>query len=106
MKILLDECLPRKLKRDLERHQVRTVPEMGWAGKSNGELLALAERRFDVFVTADQSLAFQQHLPFPGIAVVILVAGNNRLATLRPLLRRATAKLRRLKPGDLVQVEG
>jgi hypothetical protein len=58
---------------------------MGWADKSDGELLALAARRFDLFVTADRSLALQQHLPFRGIAVVILVARNNRLATLRPL---------------------
>ena len=51
MRILLDECLPKRLKRDLVGHQARTVPEMGWASKKNGELLALAEPEFDVFLT-------------------------------------------------------
>ena len=60
MRILLDECLPKRLKRDLVGHQARTVPEMGWASKKNGELLALAEAEFDVFVTVDRNLSFQQ----------------------------------------------
>ena len=54
MRILLDECLPKRLKRDLVGHHARTVPEMGWASKTNGELLALAEAGFDVFLTVDR----------------------------------------------------
>ena len=56
MRISLDECLPKRLKRDLVGHHARTVPEMGWASKTNGELLALAEAGFDVFLTVDRNL--------------------------------------------------
>ena len=60
MRVLLDECLPRRLKRELVGHDTRTAPEMGWASKSNGELLALAVDHFDVFLTADRNLSHQQ----------------------------------------------
>lgn len=83
MRVLLDECLPRKLKQELSGHDVFSVPEMGWAGKKNGELLSLAMGRFDVFVTADQNLPYQQNLVGHGIAVVVLKAKDNRLATLK-----------------------
>lgn len=62
MCVLLDECLPRRLKRELPDHEVRTAPEMGWAGVENGELLRLASGEFDVFITVDRSLEFQQNL--------------------------------------------
>ena len=62
MRILLDECLPKRLKRDLVGHEARTVPEMGWASKKNGELLVLAEAGFDVFLTVDRNLSFQQDI--------------------------------------------
>jgi hypothetical protein len=60
VRVLLDECLPKRLKRELVGHDTRTIPEMGWASKRNGELLALAVGRFDVFLTADRNLSFQQ----------------------------------------------
>jgi predicted nuclease of predicted toxin-antitoxin system len=59
MKILLDECLPKKLKLEIEADVVLTVPEAGWASKKNGELLGLAAGNFDVFLTTDQNLEFQ-----------------------------------------------
>ena len=62
MRVLLDECLPKRLKRDLTGHQARTAPEMGWASKRNGDLLRLAERDFDVFLTVDRKLQHQQNL--------------------------------------------
>jgi hypothetical protein len=62
MRLLLAESRPRKLKARLASHEVRTVPEVGWAGKTNGELLRLAEQEFDVFLTADQKLPNQQNL--------------------------------------------
>jgi predicted nuclease of predicted toxin-antitoxin system len=74
MKVLLDESLPRALKRELETHEVVTVPELGWAGKDNGELLRLASAEFDVFATADQGLQYQQTLTVYDIAVVTLAA--------------------------------
>ena len=63
MNILLDECVDRRLSRDLVGHSVTTVPRKGWSGIKNGDLLALAEKEFDVFITVDRKLAEQQHLP-------------------------------------------
>jgi predicted nuclease of predicted toxin-antitoxin system len=86
VRVLLDECLPRRLKRELVGHDVKTTPEMGWASKRNGELLALAVSRFDVFLTADRNLSYQQDLAGLDIAVIVLAAGGNRLDDLRPLV--------------------
>jgi hypothetical protein len=79
VRILLDECLPRRLKRDLVGHQAQTVTEMGWAtSKTNGELLALAESDFDVFLTVDRNLSFQQEITRFNVAVVVGSAGCPR----------------------------
>ena len=85
MRVLLDECLPRRLKRALVGHDVRTAPEMGWASKTNGDLLALASAQFDVFLTADRNLSYQQDVSAFDIAVVVLVARSNSLEDLRSL---------------------
>ena len=93
MRILLDESLPRELMDLLPDHEVETVPERGWAGRRNGELLALAVGEgFDVFMTPDQSIPYQQNLASFDIAVVVLAAGQNRIATYERLadeLRRS-----------------
>ena len=86
MRVLLDECMPRKLKRELEGHDAHTVPEMGWASKKNGELLRLAAGHFDVFLTVDRSLAYQQNLTGISIAINSLNARSNRMVDLRPLM--------------------
>jgi hypothetical protein len=86
MQVLLDECLPRKLKYALTGIAVRTVPEMGWAGTKNGALLQLAETSFDVFITADQNVEYQQNLKSTILGIVVLVAPNNRFETLQPLM--------------------
>jgi hypothetical protein len=88
VRVLLDECLPRRLKRELVGHDTRTAPEMGWASKRNGELLALAVGRFEVFVTADRNLSYQQDPSAFDIAIVVLVARSNRLEDLRALVPR------------------
>ena len=75
MKVLLDECLPRRLKRGLSPHQVFTVPEMGWAGVKNGALLRLIQTAaFDVFVTIDGNLEYQQNLKQANLAIIVLCA--------------------------------
>jgi hypothetical protein len=61
VKILLDECLPKRLKKEIIGHDVSTAQEMGWSGKSNGTLLSLIEKEFQVFVTADRNIAFEQN---------------------------------------------
>jgi hypothetical protein len=88
VRVLLDECLPGRLKRELVGHDVKTAPEMGWASKKNGELLALAAGEFDIFLTSDRNLSHQQNLSALDIAVIVLVAASNRIDDLRPLVPR------------------
>jgi hypothetical protein len=104
VRILLDECLPKRLKRDLVGHEAQTVPEMGWASRRNGELLALAEARFDVFLTVDRNLSFEQDIARFKVAVVVLVAKGNRYPDLRPLVPDLLAVLAGVAPGQLVRV--
>ena len=104
MRLLLDECVPRRLRRELPNHEVRTVPEMGWAAKENGELLRLAESHFDVLVTADRKLRYQQSVSGRNIAVVVLVAPRNKLEFLQPLVPQLERVLLQVKPGELKEV--
>ncbi|HEX8068655.1 MAG TPA: DUF5615 family PIN-like protein [Pyrinomonadaceae bacterium] len=106
MKVLLDECVPRKVKRELAGHEVVTVTEHGWSGIKNGQLLALAEAEFDVFLTVDQNLKYQQNLKAFQIGIILLVARNNRLQTLLPLMPEARTALHEIKPGEFVRVGG
>ena len=104
MRVLLDECVDRRLARDLTGHEVRTVPQMGWATIKNGELLALAVGQFDAFVTVDRNLAFQQQLPRFPIAVIVLRALTNRLADLRPLVPELLEKLPNARKGEVTSI--
>lgn len=104
MNILLDECVDQLLARDLVGHAVSTVPRRGWAGIKNGDLLALAEKEFDVFITVDRKLADQQDLVRFQIAVVLLRARSNRLADLRPLAPEVLQKLGTASAGALTIV--
>jgi len=85
MRVFLDECVDWRLSREITGHEVFTAQQMQWAGLKNGDLLARVSRRFDVFVTVDRNLAFQQNLENYGLAVVILRAKSNRLKDLRTL---------------------
>jgi predicted nuclease of predicted toxin-antitoxin system len=104
VRLLLDECLPARLKRDLTGHEARTVPEMGWAGKRNGELLALASSQFDVFLTVDRNLSFQQNLEKLKIAVIVMVARGNKHSDLQPVIADVQAVLSAIAPGQVVRV--
>ena len=104
MKVLLDECLDRRLKLQLANHEVRTVSEMGWAGMANGALLAVAQNEFDVFLTVDVSLPYQQNLQGFQIAVILLRARTTRLADLKPLLPRLAQALLRARSGEVITV--
>lgn len=104
MRILLDECVDRRLARSLVGHEVKTVPELGWAGVKNGTLLGLAEGQFDVFLTVDRNLAFQQVLPRFPIAVLVLEAATNRLADLLPLVPGILAALLVAKGGEVTRI--
>lgn len=104
MKVLVDECLPRALKRLLGEHDCRTVQEMGWSGKTNGVLLSLAETQFDVIVTSDQGMEYEQNLANCKIAVLVLAARSNQIEDLAPLMPRALAALGSIQPGRVTRV--
>ena len=88
MKLLLDECVTRYLKRDLIGHEVSTVDQAGFKGLKNGALLKAANLRFDVLVTVDKSIRHQQNLHAFQIAVLLLIAKTNRYEDLKPLVLR------------------
>jgi hypothetical protein len=105
MRVLLDECLPRRLRSHFPGHDVHTVPEMGWAGKKDAELLSLMQGDgFEVLVTADRGIRHQQNLPSAGVAVIVLVAATNRLTDLIPRVAGALAALATIQPGDVVEI--
>jgi hypothetical protein len=104
VKVLLDECIDRRLAKEIEGHEVVTVPQAGWAGLQNGELLRRAQEQFDVFVTVDRNLSFQQSLPQFAIAVIILQAPTNRLQDLRPLVTQLQRKLSDAPKGQVTWV--
>src|SRR5688572_13614565 len=102
MKILIDECLPRKLKNELIGHKVKTVPEMGWSGKKNGELLTLMLDAFEVFITIDNNLEHQQQLQELPISFIVFSAKSNTLAVLKPLMPAVRMALETIQLGELV----
>ena len=104
MRILLDECLPKRLKRDLTGHDARTVPEMGRASKENGDLLGLAESQFEVFLTVDRNLSYQQDVSRFKIAVVVMEAKGNKYSDLQPLIANVLAVLSDVVAGHVVKV--
>jgi len=95
MRILLDECLPRKLRLLLVGHEAITVTQAGWSGIKNGQLLTLAQEGFDVFLTIDQNMVAQQNLPEYDLAVVILEAQSNVLEALLPFVPKILELLSR-----------
>ena len=104
MKVLIDENLPRKLVCYLKGHECRTVSECGWAGKKNGELLLQAEPLFDVLLTLDKNVPYQQKLSIHTIAILILRARSNRIQELLPIVPDCLATLERIQPGEVVHV--
>ncbi len=104
MKVLLDECLPKKLKLAIEADLVQTVPEAGWAGKENGELLRLAEANFDVLLTNDQNMEHQQQIGRFDLAFIVLVAPTNDIVDLLPLVPETNQKLKAAKAGTIEYV--
>jgi len=102
MRVMLDECLPRRLGLELRGHLVTTVPQAGWASVSNGELLALIDGNFDAFVTVDKNLPAQQKLGALSFGIVMLRAPSNRIDDLRPLVPRILEALASLQPRQVV----
>ena len=103
MKVFLDECVDWRLTREIVGHDVSTARQMGRTAIKNG-VLALASQHFDVFVTVDRNLAFQQNLEGLSIAVIVLRAHTNRLADLKPLVPNLTAAIGSAAPGTVLFV--
>jgi hypothetical protein len=107
MLLLLDECVPRPLRRELVGHDVRHVVDMGWSSKRNGELLRLmVAGHFEALLTVDQNLEFQQNVRASGIGVVVVLAKTNRVKELGPLVPQILAALNRVTAGELIRVGG
>ena len=106
MRLLLDECVPKRLKRDLRGHDSKTVQEMGWAGIKNGALLQLADGQFDALLTVDQGIEYQQNLSGLSICVVVMMAPSNDVDDLRPLLPGVEQALASVRPGETMRVGG
>jgi len=104
MRLLLDESVPRKLRFALPKHEVRTVVDMGWSGRKNGELLFLAAAEFDAFITVDKNLPYQQNQATLPIVVVVLDAIANDLSSLLPLVPTLELKLGSLAERKFVRV--
>lgn len=105
MRVLLDENVDRRIKRFFDaRHEVFTVADKGWTGKKNGELLGLAQREFDAFVTTDRGIPHQQDIARLDLTVIILEARSTTIEDLTPLMQRVNAALERPDPGTAVSV--
>jgi len=105
VKVLLDECVDWRLTRSIVGHDVKTARQMGWSAIKNGELLVLASQAFDVFVTVDRNLSFQQNLATRSISVIVLRARTNRLTELVPLVPGLLSAIETATPG-MVQLVG
>jgi len=102
MRILVDESLPRYVKRMLPAHVALTVQDMGWTGTKNGKLLSLAEGQFDVFLTADKNLRYQQNLAAKKLAIIVFP--SNRLSIVQMLQDRLDAALADVTPGQVIEL--
>ena len=100
MRVFLDECVDWRLAREITGHDVRTARQMGWTTIKNGALLTLASQHFDIFVTVDRNLSFQQNLDSFSIAVIVLQAKTNRLADLKPLAPALLTAIKSASPGS------
>ncbi len=103
MRILIDESLPRYIKRMLRSHEAFTVQDMGWIGTKNGKLLSLADGQFDVFLTADKNLRYQQNLTSRRLAIIVFP--SNRLSIVRTLEDKLEFALSVIEPGQVVELE-
>jgi Domain of unknown function (DUF5615) len=104
-RVLFDEDMPRQLRRDLREFAIRTVQEEGWASVKNGELLRRASESFDVLVTADQRLQYQQNIPRFHIGVVVIEAVDTRLPSLQRLLPELRSAILSVIPGTVQVVK-
>jgi predicted nuclease of predicted toxin-antitoxin system len=105
VKILFDHCVPKPLRRELPRHDITTARDMRWEGLKNGRLLDEAQAAgFDVLLTVDHNIRYQQNLTGRAIAVVVMIADGITVEELRPLLPAVEETLALVQPGQLYEV--
>ena len=104
MRVLLDENLPVDLAAELVGHEVATITRLGWQGIKNSELLHRAQGRFEVLVTMDRNLEFQQHIAGFELCVVLVLASSNRMVHLRPTVPAILEAMEAGRPGELLRV--
>lgn len=104
MLLLLDECVPKRLGQLLSPHDIQTVQQAGWSDLKNGELLTKAAASFDVFVTVDQGIRYQQNIVAYAICVAALAARTNDVKDLEPLVPQLLEMLVDAKPGQVLRV--
>ena len=103
--MLLDECVPRRIRRKFDGFQVTTIETAGFKGLKNGKLLAAASADFDVLVTVDKNLGYQQNNATLPMAVLLLSAYSNRVEDLEPLAEEAVLALATISKGDFVEIK-
>jgi hypothetical protein len=107
MRILIDECIDERFRNSLPGHHCQTARYAGFAGLKNGDLLTAAETgKFDVFLTVDQGIEYQQNLTAHKIAIIIFRARSNRLKDLLPLAPACLARIASIQPGQVVTIQG
>jgi hypothetical protein len=104
MRLLLDECTPRRLRREFINHECLTVDDAGFKGLENGELLEAASD-FDVLVTVDRKLVREHDLSKLNIAILLLVARSNRYEDLKPLVPQALEALDTIRTGQVIVIQ-
>jgi len=105
MRVLIDECIDRRIKPHLLGHDVWTVQDMGWVGKQNGELLReMIGSKLEVLLTVDKSIQFQQNIQSSGVALLVMKPKKNKIKELMPLIPDVLAALGTIKPGEVVEV--
>lgn len=105
MKLLLDECVPRPLRREFVGHETRTIEQAGLKGLENGDLLLAASADFEVFITVDKNIKYQQNSQNLPVAVLIISAVSNRLEHLQPLIPKVLTALENLAEKEITIVE-
>src|SRR5579863_7973102 len=104
MRILLDECVNPRVRDAFLKHEVRTVQEMGWGGIANGKLMALAQQSFNVFVTVDQNLEYQQNLAKLTVGLVAVVVPDNNIRYFRPIFPELLRAVESVRAGQVIRV--
>ena len=102
MKIIIDECVPSIVKRGLPKRNIVTVQEMGWAGVKNGQLLKLVAAEFDVFITSDKNLRYQQNLESLNLSVILLP--SNQVPAVETLLGKLDSVLDSVVQNEFIEI--